>query len=68
MRRQAHRVAWLTATLLTKHEVTLAAYRAKFSAPPRTYYRDLVVLKQVGIGFRSRRDHGGRVVLVGLSI
>lgn len=56
--RQGHRIAWLTATLLLKKTVSLTAYRAEFDATPRTYYRDIDLLDEIGVTVQSHRGDG----------
>jgi predicted DNA-binding transcriptional regulator YafY len=56
--RQAHRTAWLALKLCTHGEIAYSHYHRRFGAAEATFYRDLALLRQIGVQIESKRDHG----------
>lgn len=43
------RIAWLLTRLVRRDTVHFKAYRERFAASPRTFFRDLAALRDAGI-------------------
>lgn len=55
---RVQRCVWLYSRLTKRGGVNYTAYRRRFEATERSYYRDLATLQRIGVGFESVRDHG----------
>jgi len=66
--RRVHRCVWLTARLLLSAVVDLSAYQARFHVSERSYYRDLDLLRRIGIELQAERADRGRVRFVSESL